>query len=208
MFKLNPLRIGSKTKLNRIGNAMGFSRILGLLVLVVVILIPTYVSKYQQKQYRNFRVVKSGVLYRSGQMTPIGLKKVVDEYHIKAIVSLRDSYNSEAPPDVQEEAFAREYGVKYLRLSPKKWDSETGEPPVMENIRQYFKLMSNSENYPVLVHCFAGIHRTGSYCALYRMEYEKWSNEKAISELKRLGYDQLESEKDVYKFLNEFKPSP
>lgn len=78
---------------------------------------------------------------------------------------------------------------------------------MMENIRQYFKLMSNSENYPVLVHCFAGIHRTGSYCALYRMEYEKWSNEKAISELKRLGYDQLESEKDVYKFLNEFKPS-
>jgi len=79
LFKLNSLRIGSKTKLNRIGNAMGFSRILGLLVLVVVILIPTYVSKYQQKQYRNFRVVKSGVLYRSGQMTPIGLKKVVDE---------------------------------------------------------------------------------------------------------------------------------
>lgn len=68
---------------------MGFSRILGLLVLVVVILIPTYVSKYQQKQYRNFRVVKSGVLYRSGQMTSIGLKKVVDEYHIKAIVSLK-----------------------------------------------------------------------------------------------------------------------
>lgn len=189
------------------GTAMGFSRILGLIVLIAVIVIPTYVSKYQQKQYRNFRVVKKGVLYRSGQMTPIGLKKIVDEYHIKAIVSLRDSYSSEAPPDVQEEAFAREYGVKYLRLSPKKWESDNGEPPVMENVRQYFKLMKNPDNYPVLVHCFAGIHRTGSYCALYRMELEKWPNEKAISELKHLGYEQLENEKDVYKFLKEFRAS-
>ena len=186
---------------------MGFSRILGLIVLIAVIVIPTYVSKYQQKQYRNFRVVKKGVLYRSGQMTPIGLKKIVDEYHIKSIVSLRDSYNYEAPPDVQEEAFAREYGLKYLRLSPKKWESDNGEPPVTENVRQYFKLMNNPDNYPVLVHCFAGIHRTGSYCALYRMEFEKWSNEKAISELKHLGYEQLENEKDVYKFLKEFKAS-
>jgi tyrosine-protein phosphatase SIW14 len=186
---------------------MGFSRILGLFVLLPVIVFPIYVSKYQQKQYRNFRVVKAGVLYRSGQMTPVGLKKIVDEYHIKAIVSLRDSYTSEAPPDIQEEAFAREYGVKYLRLSPKKWESDTGEPPVMDNIRQYFKLMGNPDNFPVLVHCFAGIHRTGSYCALYRMEFEKWTNEKAISELRRLGYDQLETEKDVYKFLKEYKSS-
>jgi hypothetical protein len=37
------------------------------------------------------------------------------------------------------------------------------------------------------------------------MKYENWSNEKAISELKRLGYDQLETEKDVYKFLKEYK---
>ncbi|NBR05801.1 MAG: hypothetical protein EBT92_08515 [Planctomycetes bacterium] len=189
------------------GCIMGFSRILGLVVLLPVIVFPIYVSKYQQKQYRNFRVVKPGVLYRSGQMTPVGLKKIVDEYHIKAIVSLRDSYSSEAPPDIQEEAFAREYGVKYLRLSPKKWESDSGEPPVMENVRQYFKLMSKPDNFPVLVHCFAGIHRTGSYCALYRMEFEKWTNEKALSELKRLGYDQLESEKDVYKFLKEFKSS-
>lgn len=189
------------------GCIMGFSRILGLVVILPVIVFPIYVSKYQQKQYRNFRVVKPGVLYRSGQMTPVGLKKIVDEYHIKAIVSLRDSYSSEAPPDIQEEAFAREYGVKYLRLSPKKWESDSGEPPVMENVRQYFKLMSKPDNFPVLVHCFAGIHRTGSYCALYRMEFEKWTNEKALSELKRLGYDQLESEKDVYKFLKEFKSS-
>ena len=189
------------------GCIMGFSRILGLVVLLPVIVFPIYVSKYQQKQYRNFRVVKPGVLYRSGQMTPVGLKKIVDEYHIKAIVSLRDSYSSEASPDIQEEAFAREYGVKYLRLSPKKWESDSGEPPVMENVRQYFKLMSKPDNFPVLVHCFAGIHRTGSYCALYRMEFEKWTNEKALSELKRLGYDQLESEKDVYKFLKEFKSS-
>jgi hypothetical protein len=39
------------------------------------------------------------------------------------------------------------------------------------------------------------------------MELEKWPNAKAISELKHLGYEQLENEKDVYKFLKEFKAS-
>lgn len=183
-------------------------RIVGLIFLLSALIIPSYIAKYQQKQFRNFKVVKNGVLYRCGQMTPIGLKKIVDEYHIKAIVSLRDSYTNDVlPPDAQEEIFAREYGIKYLRLTPKKWDSAEGDPPILENIRQYLKLLDNEKNYPVLVHCFAGIHRTGSYCAIYRMEYEKWTNEKAISELKRLGYDQLESEKDVYGFLMNYKPS-
>jgi hypothetical protein len=39
------------------------------------------------------------------------------------------------------------------------------------------------------------------------MELEKWPNEKAITELKHLGYEQLENEKDVYKFLKEFRAS-
>ncbi len=182
-------------------------RIFSIAFLLFALIIPSYFAKFQQKQFRNFRVVKNGTLYRCGQMTPIGIKKIIDEYHIKAIVSLRDSYTSEvSPPDAQEEVFAREYGIRYLRLTPKKWENSEGEPPVMDNIRQYFKLLDNQENYPVLVHCFAGIHRTGSYCALYRMQYEKWSNEKAISELKRLGYDQLESEKDVFGFLMNYKP--
>ena len=40
------------------------------------------------------------------------------------------------------------------------------------------------QNSPLLIHCFAGIHRTGPYCAVYRMEYEGWSPAEAIEEIR------------------------
>ena len=61
--------------------------------------------------------------------------------------------------------------------------------------------MSDPANYPVLVHCFAGIHRTGAYCAIYRMEFDHWTNDRAIDELKAHGYYNLPEEKDILGYL-------
>lgn len=181
--------------------------LIGLPLLVIMVLLPVGVAKYQQRQFRNFHVVSPGVIYRSGQMTIPAIKKIVDDYHIKSIVTFRDTYTgSGPPPDAEEEAFSNSFGIKYLRLTPRKWDSDQGEPPVMQNVRKYVELLSDPANLPVLVHCFAGIHRTGSYCAIYRMEFEGWTNEKAIHELKHMGYGQLEAEKDVHGFLKSYQP--
>jgi protein-tyrosine phosphatase len=40
----------------------------------------------------------------------------------------------------------------------------------------------------VLVHCRAGLHRTGCLVAVYRMEYEGWSARRAIDEMKANGF--------------------
>jgi protein tyrosine/serine phosphatase len=37
--------------------------------------------------------------------------------------------------------------------------------------------MDNSDNYPVLIHCYHGTGRAEMYSALYRIEYEKFTNE-------------------------------
>jgi protein tyrosine/serine phosphatase len=39
--------------------------------------------------------------------------------------------------------------------------------------------MDNSDNYPVLIHCYHGTGRAEMYSALYRIEYEKFTNEAA-----------------------------
>lgn len=41
---------------------------------------------------------------------------------------------------------------------------------------------------PVLVHCHHGADRTGVICALYRMLYQGWSRDEAISELTLGGF--------------------
>ena len=66
--------------------------------------------------------------------------------------------------------------------------------------------MDEKENYPVLVHCFAGAHRTGAYVAVYRMEYDGWSNEKAIAELRTCGYSTIDGDLDVNEFLSTYRP--
>jgi hypothetical protein len=38
------------------------------------------------------------------------------------------------------------------------------------------------------------------------MEFEGWSNDKVIDELKKMGYYQIEKEKDVYDFIKNYKP--
>ena len=39
--------------------------------------------------------------------------------------------------------------------------------------------MDNKANYPVLIHCYHGIGRAEMYSALYRIEYENFTNEAA-----------------------------
>jgi protein tyrosine/serine phosphatase len=40
--------------------------------------------------------------------------------------------------------------------------------------------MDDPANHPVLVHCFAGVHRTGAHIAIYRMVHDRWPNAKAL----------------------------
>jgi hypothetical protein len=56
---------------------------LGTLIVLAVIAAPVGLALHQQAQMRNFRVVRPGVLYRSGQMTLKGLERVVNDYHIR-----------------------------------------------------------------------------------------------------------------------------
>jgi protein tyrosine/serine phosphatase len=53
--------------------------------------------------------------------------------------------------------------------------------------------MDRAENYPVLIHCKAGLHRTGVLVALYRMEYDGWSAQRAMDELKECGFGETKA---------------
>jgi tyrosine-protein phosphatase SIW14 len=158
---------------------------------------------YRQRMSRSFHVVEEGVLYRSGQLPVAGLSRIVHDYNIRTVISLREGDRED---DQAEVKYCQRWGIKHVRIPPLAWWSRDGKPPVEAGLKVFREVMDNPSNHPVLIHCFAGIHRTGAYCAVYRMEHQDWSNERALAELRRLGYDNLDEEWDVRGFLEAYQP--
>jgi tyrosine-protein phosphatase SIW14 len=183
--------------------------LLGLAVVAACVGGPVLFAFHWQGETRHFHVVREGVLYRSGQNTLFGLKNLLHDYRIRTVVTLRDNHvPGLTPPDKKEEEYCLKEGIRYVRIPPQHWeDPDGGEPPVDEGVRTFLEVMRDPDNYPVLVHCFAGVHRTGAYCAIYRMEFEHWDNDRAIDEVKALGYTTIDGEEDILGYLTRYRPS-
>jgi tyrosine-protein phosphatase SIW14 len=181
--------------------------VLGLCVVVLLIGGPVGYAYYRQTNLRNFHAVREGVLYRSGQMTIAGLKSVVHDHGIKTVVSLRDSvYSNDPPPDLAEENYCLAEAIRYVRISPRSWWAPDGSIPAEIGVNRFLEVMDDPTNYPVLIHCFGGIHRTGAFCAVYRMDKQHWTNEQAIQELRAGGYKELTDDWDLLHFLKKYQP--
>jgi protein tyrosine/serine phosphatase len=180
---------------------------MGSLVVAVLVGLPLGYAAYRQKHFRNFHVVHPGVLYRSGQLSRVGLERVIHDYGIRTVVSLRDSeVEGGRPPDWAEEQYCRQQDIRYVRLGPQHWWSPDGAAPADANVRTFLAVMDDPSHYPVLVHCFAGIHRTGAMVAVYRMEYDRWPTAEALDELRANGYRNLDDEWDVLGYLEQYRP--
>lgn len=172
--------------------------VLGLAAAAVVGAAPLAYSSHRTTYSRNFRVVEEGVLYRSGQLSPSGLDRVIRERGIRTVVSLRARGRS----DSWEEQFCADRGVGHVRIEPEVWrPDEKGSVPADGVVRRFLAVAGDRENHPVLVHCFAGIHRTGTMCAIFRMEHHDWPAERAINEMHQCGFDPDDLLGDIETYL-------
>ena len=153
-------------------------RIALVVLLVVLVFVGKYV--YDMNINHNFETITEGKVYKSGVIPPDELESYVKKYHIKSVVDLRfpgtaDLVNNpEIPQELtaEKDAIAKIEGVNYF-------NNGSDQVPKPENLNRFFKIMDNPDNYPVLIHCYHGVGRAEMYSALYRIEYEKWSNEQA-----------------------------
>ena len=172
--------------------------VLGVAMAVVLTVVPTVYYRSVYTDQKRLRVVSLGKLYRSGQLSADGFTRAVLRYGIRTIINAQDEVLDPDVPGnwfnthtIKESELCRQLGVRYVHLPPGLISRRRipGERP--DAIEQFLELMDDPANHPVLLHCRAGLHRTGVLCAVYRMEYEDWTQQEAIAEMKEQGFGQF-----------------
>jgi len=139
--------------------------------------------KYQVVPKR-FGVVEQDKVFRSGRIAPHLIHKTLQKHRIKVIVDLTepDPRNSSWRA---EQTAATELGIsRYnFQLRGDGTGNITNYAMAIYTIEQ-----ARKENKPVLVHCAAGVQRTGGVMASYRLLVQKQLPATAYAELTRYGW--------------------
>lgn len=172
-----------------------FSWLLGSLIAAIVILIPVIHYRAGYVANKRVRIVNEEKFIRSGQMTADGMREVLQEHGIRTVINLQDEDQDPLlsdgyfdKPHVRESEICQEFGANYrlLEFDLLTRDRLPHERPAV--IDYYLQILDDPKSYPILLHCRAGLHRTGYLTAIYRMEYEGWSTAAAVRELRANGF--------------------
>jgi tyrosine-protein phosphatase SIW14 len=170
----------------------------GLTLAALVIVVPVLRYRAVYNHGRRLREVETGVLYRSGCLTAEGFTDAVQRLGIKTIVNLQDEFPD--PPirssyidtrSTSEVELCQRLGVHYIFLAPDLIPRQKIGRERPKAIDQFLAIMDDPSNYPVLIHCKAGLHRTGVMVGVYRMEYDGWSPQAALQEAKANGFGEF-----------------
>ena len=112
-------------------------------------------------------------LYRGAQPTAEGMAQL-KAMGIKTVINLRAFHS-----DKDEVAGA---GLKSVRFETEPWHGEE------EDVVRFLKVVTDTNNLPVFVHCERGADRTGMMCAMYRVVVCGWTQQAAIAEMKNGGF--------------------
>lgn len=141
---------------------------------VVLALVAAGVGVVHHKFFRwkRFDTVEAGKLYRSGMLRDWQLRAAIQKYGIKTVYSFTVENNE------REEKTCKELGVpRYFTYL--HGDGCGPDDPYL----RFLEVVSDPDKQPVLVHCSAGVQRTGGAVALYRTVVQGWDFDRAVEEM-------------------------
>jgi len=147
---------------------------------VMILMIGGAYYYFIQVALPNFYTIRQGVLYRSGQPRAVGLE-FVKLYGIRTLINLR---KPDSKGTSEEKAFAAEKGLNFYNFSIGSTHEE-----IDHTVKRFLAIAADKSQWPILVHCSRGKERSGVLSAIYRIEYDHWSNEEALEETYRLGLE-------------------
>jgi protein-tyrosine phosphatase len=147
---------------------------------------------------KRWQVVAGHPIYRSGQLSAALVKRTLASHGIQVIVAL----TADDPQDKDQQAEKRAaaaLGIELLRF-PLRGDGRG-------DVNQYAGALAalvqaERQGKPVLVHCAAGVQRTGGAVAFYRLLLDRKPPADVVQELRQHGWDPKRNPK-LLPYLND-----
>lgn len=150
-----------------------------MLLAVLAVAAAVYAAKYGRRLVGvdNFGVVEEGRIYRSGQVMPWQLEKLIRTRGLRTVIAAREA---EAWPALMrwEEEACRRGGARWVRFEMPGDGRGT-----FEQYDAALAILRDPTNLPALVHCARGSYRTGAIVASYRVLEQGWSEDDAFREM-------------------------
>jgi protein tyrosine/serine phosphatase len=83
-----------------------------------------------------------------------------------------------------EPAMVESLGLRFYRI-----ELSSRSKPSSENVARFLAIVNDPANQPVFVHCHVGRHRTGVMTAIYRLEHDGWTADRAYAEMKQYKFE-------------------
>ncbi len=159
------------------------SRRTWLLPVAGVALAVLAVTLWGQRLPKRFGIVAEGRLYRCGYVGADHLATLKQRYGIRTVLSL---LAADAPETTAERRAARELGLRWINVPLRGDGSSTAAQ--RDEIR---RVILDEQLAPLLVHCAAGVNRTGLAVGMYRIWHDGWTVEQVLTEMRSCGFEDL-----------------
>lgn len=197
--------------------------LLGVALAVIVLGLPGLHYRYTYEHSKRLRVVTDGKFYRCGQLSETGFRDATKRYRIKTVINLQEDVRDPlipaqtfGKPAVRESEVLARLEVESVSLDGGvlEDDPKPGQRPaviddfleLIDGIRD--KYWTKGIPHAVMIHCQAGLHRTGLFTAIYRLEYENRTLPEVLEELKANGfgtYAATEANDYIKRFLIDYR---
>jgi hypothetical protein len=127
-------------------------------------------------RYKHLATHDEGMMYRSAWVEPDVLSELIETYQFRAVVNLcKPGEMGEARWEAEREA-VRNAGAKLIEASMPL--TIEADDPALE---QHLAILSDPDNYPMLVHCQHGVTRTAKFLAIYDIAFRKMTAEESLT---------------------------
>ena len=143
------------------------------------------------------------ILIRTPQPDEDDLEALARAHGVRTVLNLRGEREDEGWFERERRGVERVGAAwVHLRVSGRSAPSD-------ETVARFLDLVEDPAAWPIVMHCQGGIHRTGLLAALYRMQYQGWSAERAIAEMEDLWFDWTVTDREALKrWLRAYRRDP